>query len=232
MTFFLVICSKPCSSHSARFHDQKPIGSHFSAANSKSTDFFYSRIHQLHPPGRDPFLSAPPLATFLPQPAGSDFLVSSSPWPPLNFSPWTVDALLRPRFIFSVVTINLQFIYSIFTFSISLDAFILASLVIPLFVLFVLDPTHQHTHLGDQTKYLAALHLLMSHIHQRYAPRPQTGEAVEVSALLPTSSNPHQHAGFLFTRFLPLKSFHPLIIVTIRYAFSFFPPLSHLFFFT
>jgi hypothetical protein len=68
------------ASHSAHFHDvQKPVNSHFSAMNSKSTDFFYSRIHQLHTPGRDPFLPAPPLVAFLPQPAGPGFLISSSP---------------------------------------------------------------------------------------------------------------------------------------------------------
>jgi len=35
--------------------------------------------------------------------------------------------------------------------------------LIPLFVLFVLDPTHQPTHLPDQMKYPARLHLLMLH---------------------------------------------------------------------
>ena len=71
----------------------------------------------------------------------------------------------------------------------------------------------------------------MLHTHQRYAPRPQTGEAVKVSALLPTTSTSSSSAcWFFFPHFLPLKSLHPLVIVTIRYMhsiFSFFL-LSHL----
>jgi len=48
------------------------------------------------------------------------------------------------------------------------------------------------------------------------------GEAVEVSALLSTSLNSLVLVSFSFPHFLPLKSLHPLIIVMIRYAFSFF----------
>ena len=47
--------------------------------------------------------------------------------------------------------------------------------LIPLFVLFVLDPTHQLTRLPGQMKYLAKLHLLMLHT-QSLLPLPSNGK--------------------------------------------------------
>lgn len=90
-----------------------------------------------------------------------------------------------------------------------------------LFFLFLIQPTS--TPISDQTKYLAGLHLLVLHTRTpTLRPSPSNGRGGRSICTFTHIIELSSACWFFLPHFLSLKSLHPLIIVTIRYAFSFF----------